>query len=82
MGYRLTKMENLQNALISLQYGVFAGGFLNRTTLLHVFAKKKDENNLPIFHGLLTYQDVESSKCSYISTLWCFARGFLHRTTV
>ena len=33
MGYRLTKMEELQNALISRLFGVFAGGFLHRTTL-------------------------------------------------
>ena len=33
MGYRLTKMEDLQNALISRLFGVFAGGFLHRTTL-------------------------------------------------
>ena len=33
MGYRLTKMEDLQNALISRLFGVFAGGFLRRTTL-------------------------------------------------
>ena len=48
MGYRLTKMEDLQNALISRLFGVFARGFLHRTTLCipqnhfqHVFAKKK-----------------------------------------
>ena len=48
MGYRLTKMEDLQNALISRLFGVFAGGFLQRTTLCilqnhlqHVLAKKK-----------------------------------------
>ena len=33
MGYRLTKMEDLQNALISGLFGVFAQGFLHRTTL-------------------------------------------------
>ena len=33
MGYRLTKMEDLRNALISGLFGVFAGGFLHRTTL-------------------------------------------------
>ena len=33
MGYRLTKMEDLQNALISRLFGVFARGFLHRTTL-------------------------------------------------
>ena len=33
MGYRLTKMEDLQNALISRLFCVFARGFLQRTTL-------------------------------------------------
>ena len=54
----------IQNALISRLFGVFARGFLDRTTLLilknhfqHVFAKKKVENNLPILHGLQTYQN-------------------------
>ena len=48
MGYRLTKMEDLQNALISHLFGVFARGFLHRTTLCipenhfqHGFSKKK-----------------------------------------
>ena len=79
VGYRLTKMEDLQNALISRLFGVFARGFLHRTTLCipqnhfqHVFAKKKVENNLPILHGLQTYQNGGSSKCSHISTIWCF----------
>ena len=47
MGYRLTKMEDLQNALISGLFGVFACGFLQRKTLCipqnhfqHVFPKK------------------------------------------
>ena len=59
MAYRLTKMEDLQNAPISRLCGVFARGFLHRTFLCilqnhfqHVFAKKKVENNLPILHGL------------------------------
>ena len=30
MGYRLTKMEDLQNALISRLFGVFARGFLQK----------------------------------------------------
>ena len=33
MGYRLTKMEDLKNALISPLFGVFGRGFLHRTTL-------------------------------------------------
>ena len=86
MGYRLTKMEDLQNALISRLFGVFAGGFLHRTTLCipqnhfqHVFAKKKVENNLPILHGQnlpKSYQNGGSSKLSHISTIWCFCTGF------
>ena len=59
MAYRHIKIEDLQNAIISRLFGVFAGGFLHRTFLCipqnhfqHVFAKKKVENNLPIFHGL------------------------------
>ena len=59
MGHRLTKMEDLQNVLISRLFGDFARGFLHRTTLCipqnhfqHVSAKKKVENNLPILHGL------------------------------
>ena len=86
MGYRLNKMENLQNSLISRLHGVFEGGFLHRTFLCipqnhfqHVFAKKKVENNFPIFHGLQTYQNGRSSKCCHISTIWCFAGGLLNR---
>ena len=33
MGYRLTKMEDLQNALISRLFGVFARVFLHRNPL-------------------------------------------------
>ena len=83
MGYRLTKMEDLQNALISRLFGVFARGFLHRTTLCipqnhfqHVFNKKKVEKNLPILHGLQTYQNGGSSKCSHISTICCFGTQF------
>ena len=32
-GYRLTKMEDFQNALISRLFGVFVRGRLHRTTL-------------------------------------------------
>ena len=89
MGYRLTKMEDLQNALISRLFGVFARGFLHRTTLCipqnhfqHVFAKKKVENNWVIFHGLQTYK-MEDLQNALISRLFgVFARGFLHRTTL
>ena len=81
MGF--TKMEDLKNALISRLFGVFARGFLHRTTLCipqhhfqHVFSKKKVENNLPILHGLQTYQNGVCSKCSHISSIWCFCRRF------
>ena len=83
MGYRLTKMEDLQNALISRLFGFFARGFLHRRILCipqnhfqHVFAKKKVENNLLILHGLQSYQNGGSSKCSHISTIWCFCTRF------
>ena len=83
MGYRRTKMEDLQNALISRLFGVFARGFLHRK--LYAFRriifnrflqKKKVENNLPILHGLQTYINGGSSKCSHISTIWCFCTRF------
>ena len=34
MGYRLTKMVDFQSGLISRMFGIFARGFLHRTTLL------------------------------------------------
>ena len=107
MGYRLTKMEDLQNALISRLFGVFARGFLHNqnggsSKCSHIstiwcfctrffaqnnsmhsvesfsasFCGKKVENNLPILHGLQTYQNGGSSKCSHISTIWCFCTRF------
>ena len=92
MGYRLTKMEDLQNALISRLFGVFARGLLHRTTLCtpqnhfqHVFAKKKVENNVPILHGQnlpKTYQNGRSSKFSHISTIWCFCTRFFAQKTL
>ena len=45
--YRLTKMEDLQNALISRLFGVFACGFLHTTTpcnpriIFSMFLRKK-----------------------------------------
>ena len=83
MDYRLTKIKDFQNALISRLFGVFACGFLYRTTLFisqnhfqHVFAKKKVENILHILHGLQAYQDGGFSKCCHISTIWCFSMRF------
>ena len=90
MGYRLAKMEDLQNALISRLFGVFARGFLPRTTLCipqnhfqHVFAKKRVENIFLILHGLQTQQNGGSSKCSHISTIWCFCtRSFAQKPSM
>ena len=90
MGYRLTKMDHFQNAVISRIFGVFARGFLHRTTLFipqnrfqHVFAKKKVENILHILHGLQAYQDGRFSKNALISRLFnVFPCGFLHRITL
>ena len=83
IGYRVSEMKDLQSHLIARLIGVLAGSFFNRTTLCipqnhfqHVFAKKKVENNLPILHGLQTYQNGGSSKCSHISTIWCFCTRF------
>ena len=89
MGYRLTKMEDLENALISRLFGVFARGFLHRTTLCipqnhfqHVFAKKKVENHLRILHGY-SFTKMEDLQNALISRLFgVFARGFLNRTTL
>ena len=59
MAYRLIKIEDLQNAIISRLFGVFACGFLHRKPVCipqnHfpiVFTKKKVENSLLILHGL------------------------------
>ena len=59
MGYRLTKMEDLQNALISRLFGVFGLGFLKQNNSMHsvesfsaCFCEKKVENNLPSLNGL------------------------------
>ena len=40
------------------------------------FWEKKVENNLPILHGLQSYKNGGSSKCSHISTIWCFCTRF------
>ena len=76
-------LQSYQNGGCRL-FGVFARGFLHRTTLCipqnhfrHGFAKKKVGNNWAILHGLQTYQNGGSSKCSHISTIWCFCTRFL-----
>ena len=78
-GYRLSKMEDFQNALIPRPVGVFARRLLHTTTLWvpqnhfqNVFAKKKVENNLHILQGLSAQQNGGFSKFSHISTSRCF----------
>ena len=57
MGYGLTKMEDLQIALMSQLFGVFASGFCTeqlytfRKIISACFCEKKVEYNLPILHG-------------------------------
>ena len=83
MGYRLTKMEDLQNALISRLFAVFARGFLHRTTLCipqndfqHVFAKKKLKITCPFCMGyrLTKMEDLQNALISRLFAV--FARGF------
>ena len=86
MGYRLTKMvDSSKWSHFSNIWLFFLGGFFHKTTLnaflqihfRHIFARKKFlTHNLPILHGLQTYQNGESSKCSNISTIWCFCTQF------
>ena len=89
MGYRLTKMEDLQNALISGLFGVFAGGFLHRN--LYAFRriissmflrKKKLKITCPFCMGyrLTKMEDLQNALISGLFGV--FARGFLHRTTL
>ena len=89
MGYRLTKMEDLQNALISRLFGVFARGFLHRTTLSipqshfqHGFVKKKLKMTCPFYMGyrLTKMEDLQNNLISRLFGV--FARGILHRTTL
>ena len=90
ISYRLTKMEDLQNALISRLFGVFARGFLHRTTLCipqnhfqHVFAKKKKlKITCPFCMGyrLTKMEDLQNALISRLFGV--SARGFLHRTTL
>ena len=83
MGYRLTKMEDLQNALISRLFGVFAGGFLHRTTLCipqnhfqHVFPKKKLKITCLLCMGyrLTKMEDLQNALISRLFGV--FAGGF------
>ena len=88
MAYRLTKMEDPQNALISRIYSVFKGSFSHRTFRCisqqhfeHVFAEKKVENNLLIFAwpiALPKWIDVQNARIARLYDV--FAGGFLHKT--
>ena len=87
--YRLTKMEDLQNALISRLFGVFARGFLieqlyafRRIISSMFLRKKKLKITCPLCMGyrLTKMEDLQNA---LISRLFCvFARGFLHRTNL
>ena len=87
MGYRLTKMEDFQNALISGLFDVLARYFLHKTILLipqnqfqHVFGKKKLKITCPICRGyrLTKIEDIQNDLISQVFGV--FARGFLHGT--
>ena len=76
MGYRLTKMENLQKCFQISTIWCFCRRFLKKNNSMHsvksfsaCFCEEKVEHNLPILYG-------ESSKCSHSSTIWCFCRRF------
>ena len=91
MGYRLTKMEDLQNALISRLFGVFARGFLHRTTLCipqnhfqRVFAKKKKKFKItcPFCMGyrLTKMEDLQNALISRLFGV--FARFFAQNNSM
>ena len=89
MGYRLTKMEDLQNALISRLFGVFAPVFcteqlyaFRRIIFSMVFRKKKLKITCPFCMGyrLTKMEDLQNALISRLFGV--FARGFLHRTTL
>ena len=73
MGYRLTKMEDLQNALISRLFGVFPRNLLQRKNLCipqnyfqHVFAKEKLKITCPFCMGyrLTKMEDLQNALIS------------------
>ena len=89
MGYRLSKMEDLQSHLIARLFGVLAGSFFNRTTLCipqnhfqHVFAKKKLKITCPFCMGyrLSKMEDLQSDLISRLFGV--FGLGFFQRTTL
>ena len=89
MGYRLTKMEDLQNALISRLFGVFARSFWTeqlyafRRIIFSVFLRKKKlKITCPFCMGyrLTKMEDLQNALISRLFGV--FARGFLHKTTL
>ena len=88
MGYRLTKMEDLQNALTSRLFGVFARGFITeqlytfRGIIFSMFLRKKKlKITCPFCMGyrLTKMEDLQNALISRLFGV--FARGFLHRAT-
>ena len=89
MGYGLTKMEDLQNALISRLFGVFARGFCTeqlyafRRIIFSMFLRKKKLKIPCPFSMGYRLTKMEDLQNALISRLFgVFARGFLHRTTL
>ena len=81
MAYRLTKVEDLQNALISrlFLHAVFCTeqlyGF--RRIIFSLFLRKKKlKITCQFCMGFRLNQNKGSSKCSHISTIWCFCTRF------
>ena len=89
MGYRLTKMEDLQNNLISGLFGVFARVFcteqlyaFRRIIFSMVLGKKKLKITCPFCMGSRVTK-MEDLQNALISRLFgVFALSFLHRTTL
>ena len=89
MGYRLTKMEGLQNNLISRLFGVFARVFcteqlyaFRRIIFSMVLRKNKLKITCPIcmVYRLTKMEDLQNALISRLFGV--FARGFLHRSTL
>ena len=89
MGYRLTKMVDFQSGLIPRMFGIFARGFLHRTTLLfmqnrfqHVFGKKKCKLNCPFCVGYKLTKTVDFQNGLISQIFGVSASGFLYRRTL
>ena len=89
MGYRLTKMEDLQNALISRLFGVFHAEFCTeqlyafRRIIFSMFLRKKKLKITCPFCMGKTYQKLTKIEDlqNYLISRLCgvFARGFLQK---